>query len=208
METAVEVKKKAQKNIKRKKTCRHRRHLLFRNYRRPLPLHPTNCWKKWGSTFLQQLPLLLIQPCHPQRSLPSWTRRSMISTFVYFIYATWNCSKPCPTWNGTSNVPSPESVECSRTETSKTVTWVHDIYRRLNGTFICECNNQASLKVSNSPQNPGRPFFVWRNKGGCRFFQWADVGFTKKTNNYKNCSKNMAGFKTFYLTVNRTFFQL
>ena len=57
---------------------------------------------------------------------------------------------------------------------------VYDTYRKLKGTVMCECNNQASLKVSNSPQNPGRPLFACRNKGGCRFFQWADVGFTKK----------------------------
>ena len=52
---------------------------------------------------------------------------------------------------------------------------VHDTYRKLNGTVMCECNCQASLKVSQSPLNPGRPFFTCRNKDGCRFFQWADV---------------------------------
>ena len=28
---------------------------------------------------------------------------------------------------------------------------VHETYRKLKGTVMCECNNQASLKVSNSP---------------------------------------------------------
>ena len=57
---------------------------------------------------------------------------------------------------------------------------VHETYRKLKGTVMCECNNQASLKGSQSPQNPGIPFFACRNQGGCLFFQWADVGFTKK----------------------------
>ena len=57
---------------------------------------------------------------------------------------------------------------------------VHDIYRKLKGEVRCECNNQASLKVSKSAFKPGRPFFACRNNGGCRFFQWADVGFTVK----------------------------
>ena len=48
---------------------------------------------------------------------------------------------------------------------------VHDTYRKLNGTIMCECNFQASLKVNQSPLNPGRPFFACRNKDGCRFFQ-------------------------------------
>lgn len=36
---------------------------------------------------------------------------------------------------------------------------VHNTYRKLSGTIMCECNCQASLKVSQSPLNPGRPFF-------------------------------------------------
>ena len=58
---------------------------------------------------------------------------------------------------------------------------VHDTYRKLDGTVMCECNCQASLKVSQSPLNPGRPFFTCRNKDGCRFFQWADVKFKRRT---------------------------
>ena len=71
---------------------------------------------------------------------------------------------------------------------------VHDTYRKLNGTVMCECNNQASLKVSNSPQNPGRPFFACRNKGGCRFFQWADVGFNKKNEQLQKLFKEYGKF--------------
>ena len=37
---------------------------------------------------------------------------------------------------------------------------VHDTYRKLNGTVMCECNCQASLKVSETGLNPGRPFFL------------------------------------------------
>lgn len=36
---------------------------------------------------------------------------------------------------------------------------VHNIYRKLKGEVRCECNNQASLKVSKSAFNPGRLFF-------------------------------------------------
>ena len=54
---------------------------------------------KWGLTFLQ--PLLLIQLCHPQRSL-LWTRNSMTSTVVSSIHASWNYFKPSLTWNGMS----------------------------------------------------------------------------------------------------------
>ena len=71
---------------------------------------------------------------------------------------------------------------------------VYDTYRKLKGTVMCECNNQASLKVSNSPQNPGRPFFACRNKGGCRFFQWADVGFTKKNEQLQKLFKEYGRF--------------
>lgn len=57
---------------------------------------------------------------------------------------------------------------------------VHDIYRKLEGGVMCECNNQSTLKVSKTASNLGRPFFTCRDNNGCRFFQWADVGFTKK----------------------------
>ena len=76
---------------------------------------------------------------------------------------------------------------------------------------MCECNNRASLKVSESPQNPGRPFFACRNQGGCRFFQWADVGFTKKK---PTTTKNVQRIwrvlkyteKQFHYFVNNVFF--
>lgn len=76
---------------------------------------------------------------------------------------------------------------------------VYDTYRKLKGTVMCECNNQASLKVSNSPQNPGRPLFACRNKGGCRFFQWADVGFTKKNEQLQKLFKEYGRFQNFFL---------
>ena len=71
---------------------------------------------------------------------------------------------------------------------------VHNTYRKLSGTIMCECNCQASLKVSQSPLNPGRPFFACRNKDGCRFFQWADVGFTKKNEQLQKLFKEYGKF--------------
>lgn len=71
---------------------------------------------------------------------------------------------------------------------------VHDIYRNLKGTVTCECNSQASLTVSKSPQNPGRPSFVSRNKDGCRIFQWADVGFTRKIEGLQKLFKEYGRF--------------
>lgn len=72
---------------------------------------------------------------------------------------------------------------------------VHDVYRKLKGEVRCKCNNQATLKVSKSAFNPGRPFSACRNNGGCRFFQWADVGFTKKNEQLQKISKSMGGSK-------------
>ena len=71
---------------------------------------------------------------------------------------------------------------------------VHDTYRKLNGTVMCECNCQASLKVSESGLNPGRPFFTCRNKDGCRFFQWADVRFTKRNEELQKLFKEYGKF--------------
>ena len=71
---------------------------------------------------------------------------------------------------------------------------VHNTYRNLKGTVMCECNNQASLRVSESSLNPGRPFFGCRNRGGCRFFQWADVGFTKKNEELQKLFKEYGKF--------------
>ena len=124
MSTAVEVRKKSTKNIRRKKTWRRRhRPQLFRSYKRLLTSDLTNCWKKWGLTFLRQI-LLLIQPCHPQRS-PLWTRNSMTSTVVSSTHASWNYFKPSLTWNGIPNAPSLESVESLCIEPCRTLTWVY-----------------------------------------------------------------------------------
>ena len=71
---------------------------------------------------------------------------------------------------------------------------VHKTYRKLKGTVMCECNNQASLRVSRSAQNPGRPFFACRSKDGCRFFQWADVGFIKKNEQLQQQFKEYGRF--------------
>ena len=71
---------------------------------------------------------------------------------------------------------------------------VHDVYRKLKGEVRCECNNQATLRVSQSAFNSGRPFFSCRNSGGCRFFQWADVGFTRKN---EELQKNLKAYRRF-----------
>ena len=140
--------------------------------------------------------LLLIQPCHPQQS-PLWMRNSMTSTVVSFIHASWNYFKPSLTWNGIWNVPSLKSVESRNMQNAYMGVLnrkVHNTYRKLSGTIMCECNCQASLKVSQSPLNPGRPFFACRNKDGCRFFQWADVGFTKKNEQLQKLFKEYGKF--------------
>ena len=71
---------------------------------------------------------------------------------------------------------------------------VHDTYRNLKGNVMCECNQQAFLRVNESGLNPGRPFFVCRNRGGCRFFQWADVGYTKKNEELQKLFKEYSRF--------------
>ena len=68
-------------------------------------------------------------------------------------------------------------------------------YRNFKRTVMCECNSQASLRVSESPSNPGRPFFGCCNKDGCRFFQWADVGFTKKNEKLQKLFKEYGRFQ-------------
>lgn len=71
---------------------------------------------------------------------------------------------------------------------------VCDEYRKLKGLVMCECNKQASLKVSKSASNEGRPFFACRNNGGCQFFQWADVRFTKKNEQLQKSLKEYGRF--------------
>ena len=83
------------------------------------------------------------------------------------------------------------NVGCSYTETNKIVTWEWKLKREVR----CECNNHATLKVSKSAFSPGRPFFACRNKGGCRFLQWADVAFTRKTEELQKISKSIEGSK-------------
>ena len=56
---------------------------------------------------------------------------------------------------------------------------VNGVYYTMQGNIKCECNNQASLKVSRSTANFNRPYYACRNRRGCRFFQWADVGLTR-----------------------------
>ena len=51
-----------------------------------------------------------------------------------------------------------------------------------------------NVKVSQSGLNLGRPFFACRNKDGCRFFQWADVGFTKKNEGLQKLFKEYGRF--------------
>lgn len=55
------------------------------------------------------------------------------------------------------------------------------IYITLKGNVKCQCNTQASLRVSQSQQNFNRPFYSCRDTKGCRFFQWADVPMTRRS---------------------------
>ena len=63
---------------------------------------------------------------------------------------------------------------------------LHKIYRKKSGVVKCQCNNQATLRISKSENNPGRPYYACRDGGGCRFFQWGDVPFTKKNEELQN----------------------
>ena len=55
---------------------------------------------------------------------------------------------------------------------------LHESY--LRRTRICE--EAVSLRVSKTEKNPGRPYFICRDRD-CRFFQWADVELSKKNKN-------------------------
>lgn len=141
-----------------------------------------NCWKKWGFIFPHPLPLDHL--FNPHRS-PSWMKKNMISTYVFH-----NCNLEL--FQAVSNmewyVKCPFTQECGlfmhRNEQNSYMGVLNrkvcDEYRKLKGLVMCECNKQASLKVSKSASNQGKPFFACRNNGGCRFFQWADVRFMKK----------------------------
>ena len=72
---------------------------------------------------------------------------------------------------------------------------VHDTYRKLNGTIMFECNCQASLKVSQSPLNPGRPFLLAGIRMDADSSNKQMWDSPRETKDYKNCSKNTAGFK-------------
>ena len=95
------------------------------------------------------------------------------------------------------NALSPMNVDCSCIGTKKKCyigvlnRKFHNVHRKLKWEVRCECNNQTTLKVSKSAFNPGRPFFACR---GCRFFQWADAGFTKKN---EQLQKNLKEYGRF-----------
>ena len=47
----------------------------------------------------------------------------MISTYVFSTTVIWNCFRPSPSWNGSSNTPFPTRVDCFLTETRKMLIW-------------------------------------------------------------------------------------
>jgi len=60
---------------------------------------------------------------------------------------------------------------------------LHASYLKRKRNLICGCEEVVSLRVSKKEKNPGRSYFICRDKD-CRFFHWADVELTKK--NKKN----------------------
>ena len=56
---------------------------------------------------------------------------------------------------------------------------LHESYLKRKRILICGCEVAVSLRVSKTEKNPGRPYFVCRDRD-CRFFQWADVELSKK----------------------------
>ncbi len=56
---------------------------------------------------------------------------------------------------------------------------LHECYPKRNKNLICSCEEPVALKVSKTEANPGRPYFVCRDRD-CRFFQWADIKLSKK----------------------------
>lgn len=56
---------------------------------------------------------------------------------------------------------------------------LHESYLKRKRNLICGCEEAVSLRVSKTEKNPGRPYFVCRDRD-CRFFQWADVELSKK----------------------------
>ena len=59
---------------------------------------------------------------------------------------------------------------------------LHESYLKRKRPLICGCEEAVSLRVSKTETNPGRPYFVCRDRD-CRFFQWADVALSKKNKN-------------------------
>ena len=56
---------------------------------------------------------------------------------------------------------------------------LHESDLKRKRILICGCEEAVSLRVSKTEKNPGRPYFVCRDRV-CRFFQWADVELSKK----------------------------
>ena len=98
----------------------------------------------------------------------------------------------CPSWTG-CGVFTPREKQNGYIGTLHKK--LHRLYREdLLGKVKCQCNNQASLKISESPINPLRPFFTCRTRGGCPFFQWADVEFTYKNAQLQELLKDCGKF--------------
>ena len=176
----MEVRKKSTKNIRRKNPWRRRhRPQLFRSYKRLLTsdFRPNELLKDMGFDI------------SPTNSSSNSTVSPATATIVdEKQYDLNSCLfHPCKLelFQALSNmewyVKCPFSRECGvfahRTMQNAYMSVlnrrVHDTYRKLDGTVMCECNCQASLKVSQSPLNPGRPFFTCRilSMGRCKIHQ-------------------------------------
>ena len=53
------------------------------------------------------------------------------------------------------------------------------IFRKFKDMWL---RRSGFAEVSKTENNPGRPYFICRDRD-CRFFQWADVELTKKNKN-------------------------
>ena len=66
--------------------------------------------------------------------------------------------------------------------------------------MMCDCEEAVLLRVSKTETNPGRPYFVCRDRD-CRFFQWADVELPKK--NKKQTNQTIVLSLCFLIIINK-----
>ena len=59
---------------------------------------------------------------------------------------------------------------------------LHESYLKRKRILICGCEEAVLLRVNKTEKNPGRPYFVCRDRD-CQFFQWADIELSKKNKN-------------------------